>query len=125
VSIRYNPSDITSLYVYTRDSAETFIATAHAQDLEAETLSLVAARASTRHLREKGKTVSNRAVLVEAIDREARLAHGKKHRQQREQEILRPRPEPVAKVVETVEEEPVSRPRVFDYQELVEDYEKY
>jgi putative transposase len=86
VSLRFDPKDITTVLVYRQENnQEVFLARAYAQGLETEQLSYEEAKASSRRLREAGKTLSNEAILQEAIDRDA-LASSKKNRKQRQKE---------------------------------------
>jgi putative transposase len=74
VIIRYNPRDITTIFVYQlREGKEVFLTRAHAQGLETETLSYAEAKSLSRGLREEGKAVSNRSILEEVRDRDATI----------------------------------------------------
>lgn len=82
VSLRFNPSDITTVWVYRQeDNREVFLTRAFAQGLETEQLSYEEAKASSKRLREAGKAISNESILQESIERDALLA--KKNRKQR------------------------------------------
>lgn len=86
VSVRYDPRDITTIWVYRQEkNREVFLTRAHAQSLETEKLSLEDAKASARRLRNVGKTISNQSILQEVIEREA-LVEKKKDRKQRQKE---------------------------------------
>jgi putative transposase len=114
---------------------------AYAQDLETEALSLDEAKASSRKIRQAGKTVSNRSIFEEVRDaakgglpvraRDTFLTQ-KKNRKERkigEQAQVRSatvQPKPIEP--EAVEPAPVcaeleiERPTVLDYDQLREDY---
>lgn len=106
VSLRFDPNDITTVLVYRyEDNREVLLARAHAQGLEAEKLSYEEAKASSRRIRDAGKTLSNEAILQEAVERDA-LTNSKKNRKQRqkaEQKLMRSRPD------KPVEEQPISQ----------------
>ncbi len=132
VVLRYDPRDITTVLVYRRKgSKEEFLARAFAQDLETEQLSLDEAKASSRKVREAGKTVSNRSILAEVRDRQVFTTQKKtkKERQKTEQAELKqakqPLPVEVEEEVETVStgsEPEYQMPEVFDYEQIHEDY---
>jgi len=91
VSLRFDPNDITTILVYQQeDKREVFLARAYAQGLETESLSFEEAKASSKRLRAAGKTLSNEALLQEAVERDA-LANKKnrKQRQKEEQKLIR------------------------------------
>ena len=123
---------ITTVLVYRRKgSKEEFLARAFAQDLETEQLSLDEAKASSRKVREAGKTVSNRSILAEVRDRQVFTTQKKtkKERQKTEQAELKqakqPLPVEVEEEVETVStgsEPEYQMPEVFDYEQIHEDY---
>ena len=70
VVLRYHPQDITSLYVYrNQGDCDIFLTRAHAQNLEAERLSLPEAKAISRRLRQAQKEITNESVLSEVSDR--------------------------------------------------------
>lgn len=86
VSFRYDPRDITTIWVYRQENdREVFLTRAHAQGLETEQLSVDDAKASAKRLRAAGKTISNQSILQETIEREA-LAERTKSRKQRQKE---------------------------------------
>lgn len=71
VIIRYNPRDITTVFIYQlQDSKEVFLTRAHAQGWETETLSYAEAQAISQRKREAGKSVSNRSMLQEVRERD-------------------------------------------------------
>lgn len=120
VVVRYDPREITRVLVYRRDSKhddqgvlvsakETLLASAVAQDLETEKLSLEEARANSRRIREQGKAVNNQSMLDEIHDREAFIDQKKKSRRERqkeEQTSIRSRPQPTIEELQPVEPEP-------------------
>ncbi|MEO1431902.1 MAG: Mu transposase C-terminal domain-containing protein [Cyanobacteria bacterium J06633_8] len=132
IVLRYNPTDITKILVYRIEGGkEVFLARAYAQDLETKELSLDEAKASSRKVREAGKTVSNHLILQEVRDRETFITQKKtkKERQKAEQAELKqakqPLPIEVSEEVEvtTNETQPeVEIPEVFDYEQMQEDY---
>ena len=132
VVLRYDPRDITTIFVYCKEgSKEVFLARAYAQDLETEQLSLDEAKASSRKVREAGKTVNNRSIWAEVRERETftNTKKTKKERQKAEQAELKkakqPLPVEVEEEVETVsvDREPeYQMPEVFDYEQMREDY---
>ena len=70
VVLRYEPRDITEVSVYRKEgNKEIFLARAFAQDLETETIALDEAKASSRKVREAGKTISNHSILNEIRDK--------------------------------------------------------
>jgi putative transposase len=131
VVLRYDPRDITTILVYRSEGGkEVFLARAYAQDLETEQLALDEAKASSRKIREAGKTVSNRSILAEVQERETFLTQKKtkKERQKEEQvelrkakQILPVEPEEI-EVVSVRDEAESEMPEVFDYDQMREDY---
>lgn len=70
VVLRYDPCDITSLFVYRAQGAhDVFFARAHAQHLETERLSLSEAKAISRRLRQAHQEITNQSMLSEIRDR--------------------------------------------------------
>jgi putative transposase len=141
VVLRYDPRDITSVLIYRQEgSKEVFLSRAHAQDLETEELSLDEAKASSRRIREAGKTLSNRSILAEVRDLRFAAAlryrdtfgtrkKSKKERRKEEQAQVRvqaKQDEPLELdevEVAPIEAEPeLEMAEVFDYEQLREDY---
>jgi putative transposase len=147
VIIRYNPRDITTIYIYQlQDSKESFLTRAHAQGWETETLSYQEAQAISQRRRAAGKAIDNRSMLEEVRDRDEmvkKLQRQKKKNQHADvlknsttldtvviQQEVQPREseiqpvskpaEPMAEVeVETVKpKKPVPYVRVYDYEQL-------
>ncbi len=70
IVIRYDPRDITTLWVYqAHKHHDEFLTRAHAQNLETEYLSLSDAKAISRRLRETQRAISNQSILNEIRDR--------------------------------------------------------
>lgn len=99
--------------------------------METEQLSLDEAKASSRKVREAGKTVSNRSILQEVLDRDTFTTQKKtkKERQKAEQAELKgakqPLPVEVEEELETAStdtEAEYQMPEVFDYEQMREDY---
>ena len=135
VILRYEPRDITEVSVYRQeDNKEVFLARAFAQDLETESIALDEAKASSRKVREAGKTISNRSILNEIRDRDLFTPPDKKTRKQRQKEEQAQLPNQV-KTTQTdafdeIDEEdeliPATREtpkvEVLDYEDLLDDY---
>jgi putative transposase len=74
VIIRYDPRDITTVWVYRlQDSKEVFLTRAHAQSLETETLSYAEAQSLSRRLREAGKAISKAISEIKLTSNSARV----------------------------------------------------
>lgn len=128
VIIRYNPRDITTIWVYEqRDGQEVFLARAHAQGWETEILSYKEAQVLSQRRRELGKAISTRSMLSEVRDRDERIKQLRKQKQP-EPEISQPEPErltepqtqsevPVEPEIEP-QKQPVPYVKVYDYEEL-------
>lgn len=87
VSIRYNPQDITTIWIYKVERGkEEFLTRAHAQGLEAEHLSIDEARASAKRVRDAGKSITNQTILYDVIDRASQSEISKPTRKQRQQQ---------------------------------------
>ena len=135
VIIRYEPRDITEILVYRReDNKEVFLARAFAQNLETETIALDEAKASSKKVREAGKTVSNRSILNEIRDRDLFTPPDKKTRKQRQKEEQAELPAQKkfsqAEDLDEIEQEEeitsteseTQKVKVFDYEDLLDDY---
>ena len=132
VVLRYDPRDITTILLYRQErDKEVFLARAYAQDLETEELSLDEAKATSRKIREVGKTISNRSILAEVRERETFVTKKKtkKERQKAEQaELKKPKQPLPVEVEEEVEVTPnegepeAEMLEVFDYEQMREDY---
>lgn len=128
VIIRYNPRDITTIWVYEqRDGQEVFLARAHAQGWETEILSYKEAQVLSQRRRELGKAISTRSMLSEVRDRDERIKQLRKQKQP-EPEISQPEPErltepqtqsevPIEPEIEP-QKQPVPYVKVYDYEEL-------
>ncbi len=131
VILRYDPNDITTLWVYRREKGkEVFLSRAHAQELETESLSLNEAQASAKRLRSSGKRISNEAIVHEVMEREALVQEKtRKQRQKNEQAYKKEAKSSTVEETETVElqeETPVRSEiediEVWDYDQLRDDY---
>ncbi|MDM9584863.1 Mu transposase C-terminal domain-containing protein [Nostoc sp. GT001] len=131
IILRFDPRDITTILVYHQQgNREEFVARAFAQDLETEQLSLDEAKASSRKIREAGKTISNRSILAEVRERQTFVNQKltKKERQKAEQIELKKAKQPSLDEVEQLEvaspqaQEESEMPEVFDYEQMREDY---
>ncbi len=132
VVLRYDPKDITTVLIYRQEAGEeVFLARAFAQDLETEQMSLDEAKASSRKLRETGKTISNRSILAEVRDRETFLTQKKtkKERQKAEQaEVQRVKqplsidPEEEIEAASIPNQAEPEMPDIFNYEQMLEDY---
>ncbi|MEM6866920.1 MAG: Mu transposase C-terminal domain-containing protein [Cyanobacteria bacterium P01_C01_bin.121] len=70
VVLRYDPRDITTVWVYqSQGASDVFLTRAHAQNLETERLSLAEAKAISRRLREARTEITNQSILSEIRDR--------------------------------------------------------
>jgi len=70
VVLRYDPRDITTVWVYqSQGASDVFLTRAHAQNLETERLSLAEAKAISRRLREARTEITNQSILTEIRDR--------------------------------------------------------
>ena len=86
VSIRYDPQDITTIWVYRQEGKqEVFLTRAHALGLETEQLSLDEVEANVKRLRKAKKKVNNESILQEILKRDADVDK-KKTRKQRQKE---------------------------------------
>ena len=135
VVIRYEPRDITEILIYRReDNKEVFLARAFAQNLETETIALDEAKASSKKVREAGKTISNRSILNEIRDRGLFTPPDKKTRKERQKEEQAELPtqkrfSQAEDFNEVEEEEEISpteiqtqKVEVLDYEDLLDDY---
>ena len=135
VVLRYEPRDITEVMVYRQeDNKEVFLARAFAQDLETESIAQDEAKASSRKVREAGKTINNRSILNEIRDRDLFTPPDKKTRKERQKEEQAQLPTQKrfsqTKTYDEAKEEeeivPVKRDtpqvEVIDYEDLQDDY---
>lgn len=107
ISVRFDPRDITTILIYRYENGrEVFLTRAFAHGLETESLSYEEAKAANKRLRAAGKTLSNEAILQEAIERDALIQKkSRKQRQKAEQALAKPQPKPLK--VESTEAEPI------------------
>ena len=135
VILRYEPRDITEVLVYSQeDNKEVFLARAFAQDLETETISHDEAKASSRKVRDAGKTISNRSILNEIRDRDLFTLPDKKTRKERQKEeqaeLLTQKRNSQAEAFDEMEKAQEAIPEtretpkveVLDYEDLLDDY---
>ena len=124
VVLRYNPQDITSLYVYrNQGERDIFLTRAHAQNLETERLSLPEAKAISRRLRQARQEITNESVLSEVRDRtrfvEDLLSDNPNSMTEENDDDLE-------ESEELLEEPPKRRPlpdiRVYDYEQLRQEH---
>lgn len=88
VIIRYNPRDITTIYIYQlQDSKEVFLTRAHAQGWETEILSLREAQAITQRQRQAGLAINNCSMLAEVRDRDDTIKRLQRQKQKKRNEI--------------------------------------
>ncbi len=93
VSLRYDPADITTVWVYRFERGqEVFLTQAHAQGLEVATISLHDAKTARRQLRETQQSVTNHSVLAEVERRQIEEVTSKRARRKQAQADLKPRP---------------------------------
>jgi putative transposase len=148
VSIRYDPRDITTIWIYHQEqNKEVFLTRAHAHDLETEQLSVDEAKASAKRVRDAGKSITNQTILYDVIDRsiDRETTSTPSRKQRREDEQAYKKSAAVAKTVEEtqpdklkidVAELPVSEQasdpvissssiddmEVWDYEQMRDDY---
>jgi putative transposase len=85
VIIRYNPRDITTIYIYQlQDSKEVFLTRAHAQGWETETLSYKEAQVLSERRQAASKAVDCQSMLSEVRDREEKLKTLQQHQKKRQ-----------------------------------------
>ena len=147
VLIRYNPLDITTIFVYQlQESKEVFLTRAHAQGWETETLSYKEAQAISKRRRSGGQALDNSSRLSEVRARDDKIkklkSQKRKNPQDGELEVARSGKTgrqsqtphlssseielistPVTQRVETekekeVEKKPVPYVRVYDYEQM-------
>lgn len=122
VVLRYNPRDITSLYIYrTQGDRDIFLTRAHAQNLETERLSLPEAKAISRRLRQARQAITNESVLtevrartqfIEAVLKTERSPAESESCDRANQEELEP----------PVQRRPLPSIRVYDYEQLRQEH---
>ena len=124
VVLRYNPQDITSLYIYrNQGELDVFLTRAHAQNLETERLSLSEAKAISRRLRQARQEITNESVLSEVRDRTRfveELLSG--DRQPKIKESDYGSEESDEPLEEPAERRPLPVIRVYDYDQLHQDH---
>ena len=133
VIVRYDPRDITTIWVYRLDKGkEVLLGAAHALNLETEQVSLDEAKAASRRVRQAAKTISNHTILSEVRDRDTFIEQKRKSRQQRKREEqakvqqVKPISQSVELEVESTNQDPKpqsQKPRVLNYDQLRRDYD--
>ena len=84
VIIRYNPRDITTIYIYQLvESKEVFLTRAHAVGWETEILSYREAQAISQRRREAGKAIDNRSLLEEVRSRQEQIKRLQRQKKQK------------------------------------------
>lgn len=84
VILRYNPRDITTVYIYQlQDNKEVFLTRAHAIGWETETLSYREAQALSERRRAAGKAIDTGAQLAEVRDRDRRVKQVQRQQRQK------------------------------------------
>ena len=124
VVLRYNPQDITSLYIYrNQGDRDVFLTRAHAQNLETERLSLPEAKAISRRLRQACQEITNESVLSEVRDRtqfvEELLSADRQPNSQEKDYDLTDSEEPLEP---PAERRPLPSIRVYDYEQLRQEH---
>ena len=138
VVLRYNPQDITSLYVYrSKGDRDVFLTRAHAQNLETERLSLPEAKAISRRLRQARQEITNESVLtevrlrtqfVEDVLKAERYAPGVAERSPVKSQSLVPSqecdsdPDDEEELSPPVLRRPLPSIRVYDYEQLRQEH---
>ena len=122
VMIRYNPLDITTIFVYQlQGSKEVFLTRAHAQGWETETLSYKEAQAISKRRRSGGQALVNSSRLSEVSARDDKI---KKLQRQKRKKAKEDGIETAARQSSQTEKEkvvakkPVPKVRVYDYEQM-------
>lgn len=131
VSVRYDPKDITTIWVYHQEKGkEVFLTRAYALGLETEILSLYEARSYVKRIRQAKRKISNESIHQEILHRDSAVEK-KKSRKQRQQEeqsyksVFTPRV--FAEDIEPQEieqdlSEEIADVEVWDFDELQDEY---
>ncbi|MGG6297720.1 Mu transposase C-terminal domain-containing protein [Leptolyngbya sp. AN02str] len=89
VILRYNPRDITTVYVYQlQDNQEVFLTRAHAIGWETETLSYREAQALSERRRAAGKAIDTGAQLAEVRERDRQVKQVRRQKRQQAEAVL-------------------------------------
>jgi putative transposase len=109
VSIRYDPRDITTIWVYHQEkNKEVLLTHAYAEGFEAGQLSLEEAKASSKRIRDVGRAITNQAILYDVMDRAMVKETTKPSRKQRQKNEQAFKQSAVAKTnIEGIQPEPV------------------
>ena len=132
VVLRYNPSDITSLYIYrSQGERDVFLTRAHAQNLETERLSLSEAKAISHRLRQVRQEITNESVLMEIRDRTRFVADVlsaerapivNQKRDSSQEQLRQGDPNDDEPLEPPAERRPLPSIRVYDYEQLRQEY---
>ena len=124
VVLRYNPQDITSLYVYrNQGDRDVFLTRAHAQNLETERLSLLEAKAISCRLRQARQEITNESVLSEVRDRTRFVEDLLSDNHQPTSHESEPELEDSEELLEEpTERRPLPAIRVYDYEQLRQEH---
>ncbi|HEY9769522.1 MAG TPA: transposase [Coleofasciculaceae cyanobacterium] len=131
VSVRYDPKDITTIWVYRQEKGkEVFLTRAYVLGLETEILSLYEARAYVKRIRMAKRKISNESIHQEILHRDSAVEKKKsrKQRQKEEQSYkLHSAPKVVAEDIELQEieqniSEEIADVEVWDFDELQDEY---
>lgn len=137
VILRYNPRDITTVYIYQlQENKEVFLTRAHAMGWETETMSYREAQALSERRRAAGKAIDTGAQLAEVRDRDRRVKQVQRQQRQKpdvdpisspalppapttQQDAASPAPPATEPEVEAEKpKKPVPYVRVLDYEQM-------
>ncbi|HEY9747680.1 MAG TPA: Mu transposase C-terminal domain-containing protein [Allocoleopsis sp.] len=135
--LRYNPRDITTVYVYQlQDNKEVFLTRAHAMGWETETLSYREAQALSERRRAAGRAIDTGLQLAEVRDRDRRVKQVQRQQRRKsdadpisshalppapttQPDAATPAPPATEVEIETVKpKKPVPYVRVLDYEQM-------
>lgn len=127
VVLRYNPQDITSLYIYrNQGKRDVFLTRAHAQNLETERLSLSEAKAISRRLRQARQLITNESVLSEVRLRtrfvEDLLSGNHQPPSAESEDRQRAQADYEEPLEQPAERRPLPSIRVYDYEQLRQEH---
>ncbi len=131
VSVRYDPKDITTIWVYRQEKGkEVFLTRAYALGLETEILSSYEARAYAKRIRKAKKKISNESIHQEIILRDTTVEEKKSRKQrQKEEQSYKSTSLPKITVGETEPQETdrdiseeIADVEVWDFDELQDEY---
>ncbi|MDJ0531418.1 MAG: Mu transposase C-terminal domain-containing protein [Xenococcaceae cyanobacterium MO_207.B15] len=131
VSVRYDPQDITTIWVYRQErDKEVFLTRAHALGLETEELSLDEAKANAKRLRKANMDINNESILQEIVKRDAVVEQKKTRKQRQKEEQSYKKNSPQKVIHEEIESqeteqdisEDIADVEVWDFEELQDEY---